>query len=114
MSDFFNNFRNFIFYRKLQATGGSDSIVIVNETSLIAFKFDQTKAALSGTEATVDIHPYPLDWLHVQNTFSYVVGKLKDPVESARYLPFISATRLNNRNRGETLKKSITISGIFI
>ena len=94
ISAFYNNFSNFILYRKLAAAGGGDSIIHVNGTDVTAFKFDQQKAALSGIEFTADIHPHPLDWLHIQNTFSLVSGRLLNPVESAKYLPFIPAPRL--------------------
>ena len=114
VSAFYNNFSNFILYRKLQATGGSDSTVTVDGTNLTAFKFDQTKAALSGIEATVDIHPHPLDWLHIQNTFSYVVGKLKNPVESAGYLPYIPAPRLITEIRGNFKKIHNSIRNFYI
>ena len=30
-----------------------------------AFKFNQRKASLAGFEAKLDIHPHPLDWLHI-------------------------------------------------
>jgi len=94
VSAFYNSFNNFIFYRKLQTTGGMDSTVMVDGKDLTAFKFDQTNATLSGVEATLDIHPHPLDWLHFENTFSLTTGKLKEAIESSNYLPFIPAPRL--------------------
>ena len=66
----------------------------MNGNLLTAFKFDQTKAALTGLEATLDIHPHPLDWLHVLNTFSIVSGQLRTAIEGNKYLPFIPATKL--------------------
>ena len=113
-SAFYNSFSNFILYRKLQAIGGGDSTVTVDGANLTAFKFDQTKATLSGIEATVDIHPHPLDWLHIQNTFSYVVGKLKYPVESAKYLPFIPAARLITEVRGNFKKIHNNIRNFYV
>ncbi len=96
---FYNSFSNFIFYKKLQAAGGGDSSVNVNGANLAAFKFDQRNATLSGIEATVDIHPHPLDWLHIENTFSFTTGKFKEAIESSKYLPFIPAPRLINEVR---------------
>ena len=101
LSAYNNSFNNFIFYRKLQAAGGGDSTVNVDGNDLDAFKFDQRKATLRGFEATIDIHPHPLDWLHVQNTFSMVAGVLKEPVAGAKYLPFIPAPRLITEFRGD-------------
>lgn len=109
LSAFYNSFDNFIFYRKLQSAAGSDSLVNLNGTDLTAFKFDQTKAALTGLEANIDIHPHPLDWLHILNTFSIVSGQLRTPVEGNKYLPFIPATRLVTEFKGSfnSLTKNI-------
>ena len=89
-----NSFNNFIFYRKLQAIQGGDSIMDLNGEMLTAFKFDQRKANLYGVEASIDIHPHPLDWLHVQNVFSLVAGQTKEAISGSKYLPFIPAPRL--------------------
>ncbi|MES2850705.1 MAG: TonB-dependent receptor [Bacteroidota bacterium] len=100
LSAFYNSFDNFIFYRKLQAVNGSDSLVNVDGDDLSAFKFQQSKAVLSGVEATVDIHPHPLDWLHFENTFSYTQGRFNEAVEGSKNLPFIPAARLISELRG--------------
>ena len=99
LSAFYNNFNNFIFYQKLQAAGGGDSAVNVNGADLAAFKFGQRNATLSGIEASIDIHPHPLDWLHIENTFSFTNAKFKEAIESSKYLPFIPAPRLINEVR---------------
>lgn len=99
LSAFYNSFSNFIFYKKLQATSGGDSTVHVDGNDLAAFKFDQHNATLNGIEASVDIHPHPLDWLHIENSFSITTGKFKEAIESSKYLPFIPAPRLINEVR---------------
>jgi len=114
LSAYNNSFHNFIFYRKLQAAGGGDSIVNENGSDLTAFKFDQRKASLRGLEATIDIHPHPLDWLHVQNTFSLVAGRLNEPIESTRFLPFIPAPRLITEFRGDFRKSAKNIHNLYI
>lgn len=100
LSAFYNSFSNFIFYRKLEATTGGDSLVNVNNSLLTAFKFDQSKARLTGLEATLDIHPHPLDWLHILNSFSLVNGQFKTAVEGNKFLPFIPATKLITEIKG--------------
>ncbi len=94
MTPFYNNFSNFIFYRKLEAAAGGDSLVNVNGDDLTAFKFDQRKATMSGLEMVLDFHPHPLDWLHIQNTFSLVSGRFKEQIESTKFMPFVPAPRL--------------------
>ncbi|MES2429839.1 MAG: TonB-dependent receptor [Bacteroidota bacterium] len=104
LSGFYNNFSNFILYRKLQTASGNDSLVNVDGQGLTAFKFEQTKAALTGIEVSVDLHPHPLDWLHIENTFSFVSGKLKEAIEGSKFLPFIPAPRLITEFRSNIKK----------
>ena len=110
---FNNSFNNFVFYRKLQASTGGDSTVTENGNDLSAFKFDQTNATLSGLEASLDIHPHPLDWLHIENTFSLTSGKLKEAIESSKYLPFIPAPRLISELRCNFTKLSKGIVNFY-
>lgn len=114
LSAFYNSFDNFIFYRKLQAAAGGDSIVNMNGTNLTAFKFDQTKASLAGLEATVDLHPHPLDWLHILNTFSLVSGQLKTPIEGNKYLPFIPASKLSTEFKASFNKLSKQVQNFYV
>ena len=73
---------------------GGDSLVNVSGDLLTAFKFDQQIVSLTGIETSLDIHPHPLDWLHILNTFSMVVGKLKKNIEGVRFIPFIPSAKL--------------------
>ena len=114
LSGFYNSFDNFIFYRKLSSALGGDSIINVNGNDLMAFKFDQRKANLSGLEATLDFHPHPLDWLHIQNTFSLVSGRLKEKIEFSNFLPFIPAPRLVTELKAAFKKPSDNIKNFYI
>jgi iron complex outermembrane recepter protein len=98
-SAFYNSINNFIYYGRLSAAGGGDSLV--NGTP--AFQFRQRDAMLYGIEALLDIHPHPLDWLHWQNTFSYVRGLFKEAIEGTRNVPYIPAPRLISQLRAELL-----------
>jgi iron complex outermembrane recepter protein len=98
---FVNSFNNFIFYRKLESAAAGDSTLTVNGNVLTAFKFDQRKATLAGLEATLDMHPHPLDWLHIQNTFSFVSGKFTEAIEGSKNIPFIPAPKLVTEFRGD-------------
>jgi iron complex outermembrane receptor protein len=114
LSAFYNSFDNFIFYRKLEAAAGGDSLVDVNGDMLTAFKFEQQKSTLAGIEATIDIHPHPLDWLHILNTFSLVSGQLKKPVEGNKYLPFIPASKLITEFKGSFNRLSNNLRNFYI
>lgn len=59
--------------------------------NLPAFRFSEGNARFYGGEIQIDIHPHPLDWLHLENSFSYVNGTLKNQPDESRYLPFIPA-----------------------
>jgi iron complex outermembrane recepter protein len=111
-SGFVNSIDNFIFYRKLESTHGGDSLVNVDGEDIMAFKFSQAKATLYGGELNLDIHPHPLDWLHFENTFSYVRGVFDHPVEGVKNIPFIPAARLITQLKGEFLKRGKHISNL--
>jgi iron complex outermembrane recepter protein len=113
IAGYINSFNNFIFYKKLVDNSGSDSLVDVNGTFLSAFKFDERKATLAGLEATLDIHPHPIDWLHFQNTFSFVAGSLKQQIEGTKNLPFIPAPKLLTELRGDFKKIGKTFLNIY-
>ncbi|SDB93102.1 TonB-dependent receptor [Williamwhitmania taraxaci] len=92
---FSNSVSNFIFLRKLTTSSGADSLHDGNT----AFKFVSGDANLTGGEVTVDIHPHPLDWIHFQNSFSYVEGTLRNQPDSMHHLPFIPAPRFQSEVR---------------
>lgn len=114
IAGYVNSFSNFIFYRKLESVNGGDSTVNVDGEDLSAFKFDQRKATLAGIEATLDVHPHPVDWLHFQNTFSFVRGLLKEEIEGTRNLPFVPAPKLLTELRGDFKKTGKALSNLYV
>jgi iron complex outermembrane receptor protein len=114
VSAFYNRINNFIFYSKLAGANGSDSLVNVNGDLIPAFQFGQRNAHLAGVEAMLDIHPHPLDWLHWQNTFSYVQGRFQDAIEGTKNVPFVPATRLISELRAEFLTKGKTFRNLSL
>jgi len=111
---FYNNINNFIYYRKLQSVSGGDSLVEVDNDFIPAFKFDQRKASLAGFELSLDIHPHPLDWLHIENSFSFVNGKLSEAIEGTKNLPLIPAPKLLSELRGDFLTKGKFIRNLSL
>jgi iron complex outermembrane receptor protein len=102
---FYNRVNNFIFYQRLQSQLGGDSLVTDHGETLEAFQFNQHNARLAGVEVVLDIHPHPLDWLHFENTFSYVRGRFDNALDGSNNLPLIPAARLNSELRVD-LKKA--------
>ena len=111
---FYNSIRHFIYYRKLLSVGGGDSIIIDGTEQFFAFRFDQNNAKLYGGELNLDIHPHPLDWLHIENTFSYVRGLLDIEQDGSKNLPFIPAARLVNDIKADFWKKGKILRNGFI
>jgi iron complex outermembrane receptor protein len=112
-SIFYNSIQDFIYYSKLSAVGGGDSIVVDGSDQFVAFQFKQGSARLYGVEFNMDIHPHPLDWLHIENTFSWVRGKLKEMQDGSDNLPAIPAARLINELRADFFRKGKTIKNLY-
>lgn len=92
----FGNFiHNYIYIRKLQGANSLDSIPTINNDAQVpAYIYDQRNALLYGGEFYLDIHPHPFDWLHFENTFSYVRGVFTgSTTDSTKNLPNIPQTR---------------------
>lgn len=104
-SGFINAINDFAFYRKLSAANGEDSLVQVDGKTITAFTFAQAKALLYGAEIYIDLHPHPLDWLHFENTFSYVRGRFHQPIDGVNNIPLIPAARLITQMQATFLKK---------
>lgn len=111
---FYNALHNFIYYRKLEAAGGGDSIIVNGTDQFFAFRFAQNNATLYGAEFNFDIHPHPLDWLHIENTFSYVRGRLSEAQDGSKDLPLIPATRLINEIKTDLAKNGKVFKNGFI
>lgn len=101
---FYNRMNNFIFYRKLGSVFGGDSLVTVDGDDIPAFQFNQNDAKLSGLEVSLDIHPHPLDWLHFENSVSFVRGRFDEKVGGTDNLPLIPAPKLSSE-LGTNFKK---------
>lgn len=113
-SAFYTSINNFIFYSRLSGSGGGDSLVQVDSDFIPAFKFQQRTAHLAGFEAMFDLHPHPLDWLHWQNTISYVRGTFSEAIEGTDNVPFVPATRWLSQLRAELLPKGKSFRNLSV
>lgn len=105
-SAFYNHIDNFIFYSRLNNASGGDSLVDVEGEMIPAFKFSQHTTNLPGFEALIDIHPHPLDWLHWENSFSYVRGRFTEPVGETKNVPFIPPARWSSEIKTSLFSKA--------
>ena len=110
---FRNSINDFIFYRKLEAALGGDSLVNVDGDDLMAFQFSQFDAALSGLELILDIHPHPLDWLHFENSVSFVRGRFKEKVGGTDNLPLIPGPKLSSELKAEFKKAGKGLRNLY-
>ena len=115
---FNNNISNYIYDEKLLSVNGGDSIFTQNGTSFPVFKFRQTTAQLYGGELGFDIHPHPFDWLHFENSISYIYavnlgGNGAKITDSTKYLPLIPPFHTNTELRAELKKKIGPFASIF-
>jgi iron complex outermembrane receptor protein len=116
----FNNIiNNYIYNEKLKGRSGSDSIYMQNGNAYPVFKFRQTTAQLYGGEVSFDIHPHPLDWLHIENTASLIYavnlgGNGAVITDSSRYLPYIPPFHTNSELRADFKKKVACFSSVFM
>ncbi|GAB3024920.1 TonB-dependent receptor [Niabella terrae] len=97
VAPYFNHISHFIFYNKLLNESGTDSLI----DGAVVYQFNQQSARLYGLEARIDLHPHPLDWLHFENTFSWVRGRFTEAVDGSRNLPLIAPASLRTELRAE-------------
>lgn len=87
VNGFYNHINNYIF---ISPTGE------LKEENYI-YQYRQDKAKLYGGEFGFHLHPHPLDWLHLNSTYEFVIGKQNNE----NYLPLIPANKLTNTLRSE-------------
>ncbi len=106
---FVNFISNYIYSRKLSNIAGGDSIPNSSDPAP-AFKFAQGNAVLKGGEIYFDIHPHPLDWLHIENSFSFVQATQNNQPDSTKYLTFIPPPKYSGELKAKFKKigKSLT------
>jgi iron complex outermembrane receptor protein len=112
---FNTNIDNYIFNQKVLNHLGGDSIIISGNQT---FKFVQSRAQLYGGEASIDIHPHPLDWLHFENAISVIYGINRGAsgvtlADNAKYLPFIPPLHTHSELKADIQKKYKYASSIY-
>jgi len=107
---FSNTINNFIFLSKLQSISGGDSLT----DGFSTFKYSSGDASLSGGEISIDIHPHPFDWLHFENSFSYVQAIQKSQPDSTKYLPFTPAPKFSSELKATSKKLGKALANAYV
>ncbi len=115
---FANRIENYIFNQKLNSVLGGDSIFHQGGNDYSVYQFHQTTSLLYGGEISVDIHPHPLHWLHIENSASFVNalnlgGNGVIISDSTKYLPFIPPFHSNTELRAEIPNFSKYFSNVY-
>ena len=84
---FYNHINNYIF---IAPTGEL-------EDDFFIYNYTQDNAKLYGGEFGLHLHPHPLDWLHLNSSFEFVIGKQGN----GNYLPLIPANKFTNTLKTE-------------
>ncbi len=110
---FVNFISQYIFTEKLSGKGGGDSIPDPSDPAP-AFKYTQGNANLLGGELYLDVHPHPYDWLHIENSFSYVQARQQNQTDSTRNLPFIPAPKYRGELKAQFKKVGKHLSNAYV
>lgn len=113
LDGFYNSINDFIYLQKLNSTSGGDSIIDASNP-IPTFQYKQGNANLLGGEIRLDIHPHPLDWLHFENSFSYVQSIQTNATDSTKYLPFTPAPKLESELRADIKKAGKLVKNVFV
>ncbi|MFD1467447.1 TonB-dependent receptor [Hymenobacter caeli] len=113
---FENTISNYIFTRRLLNHAGTDSLTAASPgaPSVGVYEYGAGRAQLVGGEATFDVHPHPLDWLHFENSFSMVRAHQIGVSDDQRYLPFIPADRLQSELRGNFRRQGQRLTNSYV
>ena len=109
---FVNFISNYIYTEKMQDANGND-VIIDPSDPVPAFRFTQGNAQLFGGEVFLDFHPHPFDWLHVENSFSYVRATQNNRPENEKFLPFIPAPKYRGEIKTNFEKVNNTFSDFY-
>ena len=113
LTPFTNLISNYIYSEKLTNALGGDSIPDPSDPAP-AFKFVQGNATLLGAEIYLDVHPHPLDWLHIENSFSFVQATQNNKPDSTKYLPFIPAPKYRGELKAEFRKLGKILTNVYL
>jgi len=112
LTPFVNFIDNYIYTERFLSMNGTDSFPDPEDPAP-AFKFTSGNAVLYGGEIYFDVHPHPLDWLHLENSFSFVQALQSNQSDSTKYLPFIPAPKYSAEIKAQFKSIGKSLSGVY-
>jgi iron complex outermembrane receptor protein len=112
LTPYINFISNYIFVQKMVDADGN-GIIPDPADPAPAFKYVQGNATLYGGEVYVDLHPHPLDWLHLENSFSYVRAKQNNRPTAQTNLPLIPAPKYRSEIRAQFKKVGKKLTNVY-
>jgi iron complex outermembrane recepter protein len=110
LSLFDNQVQHYILSERTDEGFNEDSL----QEGYSMFTFEQGKARLMGGEISFDLHPHPLDWLHIENSFSWVNGYRPSMADTMRYLPMLPPAKLSTGIRADLDKGFGSLKKIYL
>lgn len=110
---FYNHIQQYIYLEKVKTKSGADSIVNPLDPAPM-YRYVQGNAALYGAELSFDIHPHPLDQLHLENSFSFVRGIQSGQPDSMKNVPMMPAPKFQTEVRWQFKKQAGPFSQLYI
>lgn len=107
---FYNHILNYIYLQRLPGNAGGDSV----SEGYLTFQYKAGTANLYGGEISIDIHPHPFDWLHFENSFSYVSSVQANQPDSSKYLPLTPAPKFSSELRATSKNLAAYFRNAFI
>jgi iron complex outermembrane recepter protein len=113
LTPFANFISNYIFTKKLKDLAGNDIIIDPSDPAP-AFQFTQGEAILFGAEINLDIHPHPLDWLHIEQAFSFVNATQQNATDSTKHLPFTPSPKYRGELKAQFKKLNTLLTNAYL
>ncbi|WP_245319041.1 TonB-dependent receptor [Hymenobacter elongatus] len=117
VSVFNNQIDNYIYQARLNDADGQPVVIVPGNTT---YQYQQGRAQLYGTEATVNLHPKSLPGLEFNNSLAYVTGLNKEAAlleangAAAKYLPFIPPLRTRSEVRFTSPRAVGPLTGSYV
>ena len=84
---FYNRINNFIFADRTDSLSGGFPIYRYSSANT---------AVITGISGFLNIHPSTINWLELDNSFTYIYSHIPGAADSTRHLPYIPAPHLNS------------------